>query len=78
LARQPFEADAFDEVILGCVMSGPEEVNIARVVALRLQCGHHVPAWTVQRNCASGLQALDSAALNIATGRSDLVLAGGR
>ncbi len=77
LARQPFEADAFDEVILGCVMSGPEEVNIARVVALRLQCGHHVPAWTVQRNCASGLQALDSAALNIATGRSDLVLAGG-
>ncbi|MCF6236537.1 MAG: acetyl-CoA C-acetyltransferase [Gammaproteobacteria bacterium] len=77
LARQPFEPDAFDEVILGCVMSGPEEVNIARVVALRLQCGHHVPAWTVQRNCASGLQALDSAALNIATGRSDLVLAGG-
>ncbi len=77
LARQPFEPDAFDEVILGCVMSGPEEVNIARVVALRLECGHHVPAWTVQRNCASGMQALDSAALHIATGRSDLVLAGG-
>ncbi len=77
LARQPFEPGAFDEVILGCVMSGPEEANISRVVALRLQCGHHVPAWTVQRNCASGLQALDSAALNIATGRSDLVLAGG-
>ncbi len=77
LARQPFEPNDLDEVILGCVMSGPEEVNIARVVALRLQCGHHVPAWTVQRNCASGMQALDSAALNIATGRSDLVLAGG-
>ncbi len=58
-------------------MPGPDEVNIARVVALRLGCGESVPAWTVQRNCASGLQALDCAAQDIATGRSDLVLAGG-
>ncbi|UCE90103.1 MAG: acetyl-CoA C-acetyltransferase [Pseudomonadota bacterium] len=77
LARQPFEADAFDEVVLGCVMPGPDEANIARVVALRLGCGKHVPAWTVQRNCASGMQALDSAAHDIAAGRADLVLAGG-
>ncbi|MCW9024733.1 MAG: acetyl-CoA C-acetyltransferase [Gammaproteobacteria bacterium] len=77
LARQNFEPDVFDEVILGCVMPGPDEVNIARVVALRLGCGVDVPAWTVQRNCASGLQALDSAAQNIRMGRSDLVLAGG-
>jgi acetyl-CoA C-acetyltransferase len=47
------------------------------VVALRLGCGHGVPAWTVQRNCASGLQALDAAASDIALGRADLVLAGG-
>ena len=58
-------------------MPGPREVNIARVVALRLGCGDRVPAWTVQRNCASGLQAVDSAAQDIATGRSELVLAGG-
>lgn len=77
LARQPFERGAFDEVIMGCVMPGPDEVNVARVIALRLGCGKHVPAWTVQRNCASGLQALDCAAGNIASGRSDLVLAGG-
>ncbi|MDE2089105.1 MAG: acetyl-CoA C-acetyltransferase [Gammaproteobacteria bacterium] len=77
LARQPFEPAALDEVILGCVMPGPDEANIARVVALRLGCGNHVPAWTVQRNCASGLQALDCAAQNIASGRSDLVLSGG-
>ncbi|MGE0370861.1 MAG: acetyl-CoA C-acetyltransferase [Gammaproteobacteria bacterium] len=77
LARQRFEADAIDEVILGCVMPGPDEANIARVVALRLGCGHKVPAWTVQRNCASGMQALDSACAAIAGGRSDLVLAGG-
>lgn len=77
LARQPFEPDAFDEVILGCVMPGPDEVNIARVVALRLGCGKTTPAWTVQRNCASGMQALDSAAQDIASGRAELVLAGG-
>ena len=39
----------------------PDEANIARVVALRLGCGERVPAWTVQRNCASGMQALDAA-----------------
>ena len=77
LMRQPCSAEDFDEVVLGCISSAPDEVNIARVVALRLGCGDRVPAWTVQRNCGSGMQALDSAALSIASGRSDLVLAGG-
>jgi acetyl-CoA C-acetyltransferase len=77
LARQPFAATDFDEVILGCVMPGPDEANIGRVVSLRLGCGERVPAWTVQRNCASGMQSIDSAAQNIASGRSGLVLAGG-
>jgi len=77
LSRQPFAASQLDEVILGCVSSGPDEANIARVVALRLGCGHSVPAWTVQRNCASGMQALDSAAKDIVSGRAELVLAGG-
>jgi acetyl-CoA C-acetyltransferase len=77
LARQLFEPAALDEVIVGCVIPGPNEANISRVIALRLGCGWCMPAWTVQRNCASGMQALDSAAMNIATGRSHLVLAGG-
>ncbi|MCP4126434.1 MAG: acetyl-CoA C-acetyltransferase, partial [Gammaproteobacteria bacterium] len=77
LARQPFLPEALDEVILGCVCPGPDEANIARIVALRLGCGDLVPAWTVQRNCASGMQALDNAAQNIANGRSHLILAGG-
>ena len=47
------------------------------MVALRLGCGERVPAYTVQRNCASGMQALDNAAMSISSGRSDLVLAGG-
>ena len=77
LLRQPFQPSDLDEVIFGCVSSGPDEANIGRVISLRLGCGHHVPAWTVQRNCASGMQALDSAAKDIALGRADLVLAGG-
>ncbi|MBD3670611.1 MAG: acetyl-CoA C-acyltransferase, partial [Gammaproteobacteria bacterium] len=52
LARQPFEPTDLDEVVLGCVMPGPDEANIARVTALRLGCGGKVPAFTVQRNCA--------------------------
>jgi acetyl-CoA C-acetyltransferase len=75
--RQPFEPDAFDEVIVGAALPSADEANIARVVSLRLGCGDKVPAWTVMRNCASGLQALDSAAVNIVAGRSSLVLAGG-
>jgi acetyl-CoA C-acetyltransferase len=77
LIRQPFSPEDLDEVLLGCAASGLDEANIARVVALRLGCGNRVPAWTLQRNCGSGLQALDAAAINIASGRSDLILAGG-
>ena len=77
MLRQPFTADALDEVILGCVMSAANEANIARVVSLRLGCGDQVPAWTVQRNCGSGMQAVDTAYRNIANGYSEMVLAGG-
>jgi len=77
LMRQSFAAEELDEVIVGCVGPSPDEVNIARVISLRLGCGDKVPAWTVQRNCASGMQAIDSAFSNILLGKSSLVLAGG-
>jgi acetyl-CoA C-acetyltransferase len=77
LARQPFAPDELDEVILGCAAPSVDEVNIGRVVALRMGCGEKVPGWTVMRNCASGMQALDSAIANMTTGRSQLLLAGG-
>ncbi|KTD59090.1 acetyl-CoA C-acetyltransferase [Legionella shakespearei] len=77
LNRQPFSPTELDEVIIGSAMPGPDEANIARVVALRLGCGDKVPAFTVMRNCASGMQAIDNAAIQIASGRSNLVLAGG-
>ncbi len=77
VARQKFAPTAFDEVIVGAAMPSADEANIGRVVALRVGCGDKVPAWTVMRNCASGMQALDSACANILAGRSHLVLAGG-
>jgi acetyl-CoA C-acetyltransferase len=77
LLRQAFDPARIDEVILGCAAPSPDEVNIARVASLRMGCGEKVPAWTVMRNCASGMQAMDAAMTNILAGRSNLVLAGG-
>jgi acetyl-CoA C-acetyltransferase len=77
LARQKFAPDELDEVILGCAAPSVDEVNIGRVAALRMGCGQQVPGWTVMRNCASGMQAVDSGISNILAGRSELVLAGG-
>ena len=77
LVRQKFAPQDLDEVILGCAAPSVDEVNIGRVAALRMGCGEKVPGWTVMRNCASGMQALDSGVNNILAGRSHLVLAGG-
>ncbi|HEY6820462.1 MAG TPA: acetyl-CoA C-acetyltransferase [Burkholderiales bacterium] len=77
LVRQAFEPRELDEVILGCAAPSVDEVNIGRVAALRMGCGEKVPGWTVMRNCASGMQAIDSAISNILAQRSELVLAGG-
>src|SRR5262245_9780584 len=77
LARQRFAPTELDEVILGCAAPSVDEVNIGRVAALRMGCGQKVPGWTVMRNCASGMQAVDSGISNILAGKSSLVLAGG-
>ncbi len=77
LMRQKFAPDQLDEVILGCASPSADEVNVGRVVALRMGCGQKVPGWTVMRNCASGMQSIDSGINNILAGRSNLVMAGG-
>ena len=77
LLRHTFPLSDIDEVILGCMMPGEREANVARVTALRLGIPQSVPAWTVQRNCASGMQAVDSAYKNIRNGDAELILAGG-
>ncbi len=77
LLRQPFAPDAFDQVILGCVNVIADEMNPARVAALRLGMGDAMTAFTVQINCGSGMQSIDTAYRYIQDGISDLILAGG-
>lgn len=77
LARLPLSAEQISEVIVGSAVGHVDETNVARVIALRAGLSNHTPAWTVQRNCASGLQALDCAMQAIQLGRSNIVLAGG-
>lgn len=77
LMRQNLSPDAFDQVILGCVNVISEEMNPARVAALRLGMGSAMPAFTVQINCGSGMQSIDTAFKYIRDGSSDLILAGG-
>ncbi len=77
LIKMPFSADKLDEVIIGCMMPDASEANIARQVAIRIGCDKKISAWTVQRNCASGLQAIDSGMNSIRSGQSEMVLVGG-
>lgn len=65
------------EVVIGCAIPSSQEANIARLIALRAGLADTTSAFTVQRNCASGLQALDSAIGLLRTGQSEIILAGG-
>jgi acetyl-CoA C-acetyltransferase len=77
LMRQPFAPAAFDTVILGCVNVIADEMNPARVAALRLGMGEAMTAFTVQINCGSGMQSIETAFRTIEAGKADLILAGG-
>ena len=77
LARTGVDRDTIDEVIIGNAGMPANAANIARVIALRAGIPERVPAYSVQRNCASGMQAAASAYAQILSGMSDLVLVGG-
>ncbi|WP_341937177.1 acetyl-CoA C-acetyltransferase [Marinimicrobium sp. C2-29] len=77
MLRQQLSPKAFDQVILGCVNVISEEMNPARVAALRLGMGETMPAFTVQINCGSGMQSIDTAYRYIQGGNANLILAGG-
>lgn len=67
-----------DDVILGCAFpEGVQGLNLARIVALQAGLPDSVPAYTVNRLCASSLQAIVNAALEIQAGQAEVVLAGG-
>jgi len=77
LARSPLSRDDIDQIILGNVIQPAEAANISRVIALTAGIPYSVPAYTVHRNCASGMQAVTDAAEKILSARADVVLAGG-
>ncbi len=77
LARGPVSSRDLDAVIVGNVIQPSEAANIGRVIALKAGVPRHVPAHTVHRNCASGMQAVTDAAEKILLGRAEVVLAGG-
>jgi acetyl-CoA acyltransferase len=77
LARSTVDPAGVDEVIFGNIAQPADATNIARVIALRANLPPSVPAYTVNRNCASGIQAVVDAALRIESGQADLILAGG-
>ncbi len=75
-ARVP--ADAVDEVVLGAAnQAGEDNRNVARMAVLLAGLPDAVPGFTVNRLCASGLQAVTSAAQAVQTGAADVVVAGG-
>jgi acetyl-CoA acyltransferase len=77
LARTGVDPKEIDEVILGNVAQPSESTNIARVVALMAGLPDGVPAYTVQRNCASGMESIAEAHAKVAAGQADLIIAGG-
>lgn len=77
IARTGIDAEKLDSVIVGNVAQPVEAVNVARVISLMAGVPEHVPAYTVHRNCASGIQSVINAAQSIATGESELVVAAG-
>jgi len=77
LERTKLDGRQIQEVVFGCVGQQSDAPNIARVIALMANLAIHIPAFTVQRNCASGLQAIVSGTQSIALGEADVVLAGG-
>jgi acetyl-CoA acyltransferase len=70
--------DAVDDLMWGCAQQRDEQdANVARVIAILSELGESTPATTINRWCASSMQAIISAADAVAAGNRDCVLAGG-
>lgn len=73
-----FDLDAIDDVIIGCAThEGPQGYNVARIASLRAGFPVSVPALTINRFCASGLETIAMGVEQILSGRAEVVVAGG-
>jgi 3-oxoadipyl-CoA thiolase len=79
MARNPgVDWDSLDEVMLGCAnQAGEDNRNVARMAALLAGLPERTPASTINRLCASGLDAVGTSARAIRSGEADLIVAGG-
>src|SRR4029079_11683 len=77
LARTGFDPARLDEVVLGNCGTPADAANLARVSALEAGVPRAVPAFTVHRNCASGIESIAQAAYKIEAGVATAVIAGG-
>ena len=77
LERSAFDVRHIEEVIFGNVSQPPEAANISRVIALLSGIPLTTPAFTVHRNCASGIESIVNAAIKIQVGEAKCILAGG-
>ncbi len=75
--RAGLEPQQVEQVILGCAGQFGEDAYVARTAAVHAGLPHEVPAYTVNRICGSGLEAINTAARWIQTGDADIVVAGG-
>ncbi|MFP4644163.1 MAG: thiolase family protein [Spirochaetales bacterium] len=77
ISRSGINPKEIDEVIVGNVAQPANAANIARVMALKAGVPNSVPGYTVHRNCASGIEAITSAANKIAAGHGEVFLVAG-
>jgi len=77
LTRTGLDPELVDEVIFGCVAQPVDAANVARVIALRSGIPESVPAITVQRNCASGCEAITLAQQKMRAGTGSVFIVGG-
>jgi len=77
LDRTAIDPGVISEVIMGCVGQPADSANIARVIALRSGIPKEVPACTVNRNCASGMESLTTAHQRMCAGMGDCFIVGG-
>jgi acetyl-CoA C-acetyltransferase/acetyl-CoA acyltransferase len=77
ILRSKINPEKIDEVIIGNVAQPGDAANISRVIALKAGVPESVPAFTVHRNCASGMEAMTTAASKILNDEAEIILAGG-
>lgn len=77
IARSSLEKSMVNEVIFGQAKQTTDAPNVARVAALMAGVPEEIPAYTIHRQCASGLQAIINAVFQIQAGYGDIIVAGG-